>query len=99
MNKIEDGGPAFPVPEEANINNQEGMTLRDWFAAECGGVAEGCSKDVGEALTGRPFPTAEIGHPRTLAQMLWWADVDATYRYMRADAMLKARATGPKEES
>ena len=29
-----DGGPAFPVPNDANVNQQEGMTLRDWFAGQ-----------------------------------------------------------------
>ena len=24
---------AFPVPNDANVNNQEGMSLRDYFAA------------------------------------------------------------------
>lgn len=28
------GGPAFPVPNDANVNQQEGMTLRDYFAAK-----------------------------------------------------------------
>ena len=28
------GGPAFPVPNDANVNDQEGMTLRDYFAAK-----------------------------------------------------------------
>jgi hypothetical protein len=27
------GGAAFPVPNDANVNGQEGMTLRDYFAA------------------------------------------------------------------
>ena len=31
---IYDGGPAFPVPNDANANDQEGMTLRDYFAAK-----------------------------------------------------------------
>ena len=31
---INDGGPAFPVPNDANVNDQEGMTLRDYFAAK-----------------------------------------------------------------
>ena len=26
--------PAFPVPNDANVNGQEGMTLRDYFAAK-----------------------------------------------------------------
>lgn len=25
---------AFPVPNDANVNGQEGMTLRDWFAGQ-----------------------------------------------------------------
>ena len=28
------GGNAFPVPNDANVNDQEGMTLRDYFAAK-----------------------------------------------------------------
>ena len=27
------GGPAFPVPNSANVNGQEGMTLWDYYAA------------------------------------------------------------------
>ena len=34
MSKVDDGGPAFPVPNDANTNGQEGMTLRDWFAGQ-----------------------------------------------------------------
>lgn len=34
MNSQDDGGPAFPVPNDANVNDQEGMTLRDYFAAK-----------------------------------------------------------------
>lgn len=34
MNKINDGGPAFPASNEANVNGQTGMTLRDWFAGQ-----------------------------------------------------------------
>jgi hypothetical protein len=30
-NKINDGGPAFPTP--AGIQHNDGMTLRDYFAA------------------------------------------------------------------
>ena len=30
----ETGGPAFPVTNDANVNNQMGMTLRDYFAAK-----------------------------------------------------------------
>lgn len=36
MNKINDGGPAFPeVPGECNVyQGKPGMTLRDYFAAK-----------------------------------------------------------------
>lgn len=33
MINIKTGGSAFPVPNDANVNDQEGMTLRDYFAA------------------------------------------------------------------
>jgi hypothetical protein len=35
---INDGGPAFPVPNDANVNGQAGMSLRAWLA---GTVAAG----------------------------------------------------------
>ncbi len=31
---MSDGGPAFPVPNDANVNDQMGMLLRDWFAGQ-----------------------------------------------------------------
>ena len=32
--KINDGRAAFPVPNDANVNDQEGMSLRDYLAAK-----------------------------------------------------------------
>jgi hypothetical protein len=38
VSAINDGGPAFPVPEENRLSDgtycNEGMTLRDWFAGQ-----------------------------------------------------------------
>lgn len=34
MDQVKDGGPAFPVSEEALMRNLPGMTLRDYFAAK-----------------------------------------------------------------
>jgi hypothetical protein len=39
MSKINDGGPAFPstiqyFPDDKNANEEQGMTLRDWFAGQ-----------------------------------------------------------------
>lgn len=43
---IDDGGPAFPVPNDANTNGQEGMSLRDWFAGQAlAGVWAGRESD------------------------------------------------------
>lgn len=32
--KIEDGGQAFPTPEDEHTHHIYGMTLRDWFAGQ-----------------------------------------------------------------
>ncbi len=47
-NSINDGGPAFPVPDTYHPNGQvqygsSGMSLRDWFAGQalCGIMASG----------------------------------------------------------
>lgn len=34
MRDDSDGGSAFPVPNDANVNHQEDMALRDYFAAK-----------------------------------------------------------------
>jgi hypothetical protein len=34
MSEMEDGGPAFPACNEANVNGTMGMSLRDWFAGQ-----------------------------------------------------------------
>ena len=38
--KDKDGGAAFPVPEDANMNEQEGLSKRDWFAGQALAGAE-----------------------------------------------------------
>ena len=46
----DNGGPAFPVPNDANVNQQEGMTLRDYFAAKviAGVLAHGIPTDASD---------------------------------------------------
>ena len=34
MSAKDDGGPAFPVPENEYQHYQPGMTMRDWFAGQ-----------------------------------------------------------------
>jgi hypothetical protein len=74
MSNINTGGPAFPVPANA-FNDQEGMTLRDYFAAK---VLPAIYKDTCECA-------------RVEGWALGWPDDVAAEAYKMADAMLKAR--------
>jgi len=85
--KIEDGGPAFPVPTHSQLQGAMvhwswggGMTLRDWFA--------------GQVLAGL---LANPGGPIQANARCGWglenckeSDV-AGYAYHIADAMIEAR--------
>jgi len=82
MSKINNGGPAFPLPdlsgygigpfEKDGSYQMSGMSLRDWFA--------------GQALMGF---LANTKRPTTYA-----AD-DAAWAYTIADAMILAREADP----
>ncbi|OMG85419.1 hypothetical protein [Achromobacter xylosoxidans] len=78
MNKINDGGPAFPnVPEGAGSRWADwdmGMTLRDYFAAK---AMQGWLSSYGP----------DDKHPATAGD----ADFVAQRSYAMADAMLAAR--------
>ena len=86
----ETGGPAFPTPVH-NIMN-DGMTLRDYFAAHRQAPEE-LTRAWGEAMVG-PFPKKEgscVDAEFGPAVVQWWADVEARWSYVQADAMLEAR--------
>lgn len=80
MNKINDGGPAFPDPGRAQSAKQRevltdtGMTLRDYFAAK---AMQGWLSSYGP----------DDKHPATAGD----ADFVAQRSYAMADAMLAAR--------
>lgn len=79
MNNDKTGGPAFPVPNDANLNEQEGMTLRDYFA--------------GQALTGAISACVEAAKAaQDVAE--GDEKVIAAFAYEIADAMLAARDKG-----
>ena len=99
-NHINDGGPAFPnVPSDPGYSQwEQGMTLRDWFARQdslkdLGDLNNMQLKDavpIAVAIAG-PHPSGED----PLAWVEWWARVRARLKYIRADAMLKAREVNP----
>ncbi len=76
MTTINDGGPAFPIPNDPNPGAYEahpGMSLRDWFA--------------GQALCSIPMRSWDASG-RTDAQIIhMWAQA----AYVVADAMLAER--------
>ena len=57
MSAINDGGPAFPVSYESNLNEAEGMTLRDWFAGQ---ALAGLMADP--SMGGSRIPFAELAY-------------------------------------
>lgn len=72
-----------------------GMTLRDYFAAHVAVPAD-LTRVWGEMMV-RKYPTRPNSNEDAYfgpEVILWWADVEAAYRYIYADAMLRAREGG-----
>lgn len=98
---IDNGGPAFPVDQTYELNGvqhrlvSDGMTLRDYFAAHVAVPAD-LTRVWGEMMV-RKYPTRPNSNEDAYfgpEVILWWADVEAAYRYIYADAMLRARKGG-----
>lgn len=106
--RVENGGPAFPIPGDVWVSGgdenprfETGMSLRDWFAG-MEKAPDDLSVGYAEALAGRPHPHKEtalggINPEATIATLEFWAEAEARYRYIKAEAMLKARS--PSQES
>ncbi len=92
-NQINDGGPAFPnVPPDSQYSKWDmGMTLRDYFAAaeKLEDLDETCISDIAVTLAG-PIPTGNW-RTNTVEWIKWKAKWRAEMRFIRADAMIKAR--------
>ena len=91
MDEINTGGPAFPRPmAETSLGGnfeQDGMSLRDYFASLADRFPPDADINHVEGIVGRPFPEEQ----GPLAAVMWWAEADAKYAYIQADAMLAAR--------
>ena len=86
MSTKDTGGWAFPVPNDANCNGEEGMTLRDYFATRA-------PMPDGETVAGQrlydknrnPYNESHKPKLRDTYEII----ADLAYEY--ADAMLEAR--------
>lgn len=92
MTGAPNGGSAFPMalaisPEGDIHQGWEGMTLRDYFAAKEPIGEDTVTPELATNLMGTPTPTGGI-----VERAKWWAEAEARYKYLRADAMLKVRA-------
>jgi hypothetical protein len=92
MSTINDGGAAFPsviqyFPDDTNYRQEQGMTLRDYFAAKAlvGLISEPIS-EITESTCVHCTPNDD-------EQTRYWAPGErlAIAAYVLADAMLKAR--------
>ena len=78
--------PAFPRPSTAANLPQDGMTLRDYFAAKASEEdIKNFSCSEGEEITG----TDTLGRNWKRHEVIYYTREQARYRH--ADAMLKAR--------
>mgnify|MGYP003606976075 CR=1 FL=1 len=73
------GGPAFPVPND-QYPQFNGMTLRDYFAAQ---VLAGIEADFSSS------------GPSWFEQLSWFEQYGAAWIYRVADAMIAAREVQP----
>ena len=97
-----DGGPAFPVQALASPGSEVawGMSLRDWFAgqetlADFDSQEASLPKWVAEALAGRKPDLSHVTKADNWIEHLKWeAEWRAALKYIRADAMLRARERG-----
>lgn len=83
MSYIKDGGSAFSSHGSMGEVAQEGMTLRDYFAAH--EHPDQINFSLAEALAGKAPATAGIEYVE------WIAKWQSKWRYIQADAMIKAR--------
>ncbi len=84
--------PAFPSHGTMGEVAYQGITAIDFFAVHCdldmhrgaqGGIGTVTAKLVMESDP--PIPSG------TITSLKWWAEAESRYRYLKAQAMVKAR--------
>lgn len=91
MKKIEDGGPAFPVPDLGN----DGMTLRDWFAGKAPKLSDEQIPSASRMLGIEVPYESKSRPPMDEWRCSWGLHVQAVYAYRYADMMILARKAVP----
>ena len=86
MNKIDDGGPAFPTDSYHSQRQDKGMSLRDWYAGQAPQVPE-LMRAAAEEQT---FAAAQKRNVPAEFEGIY-AHLLARWNYRYADAMLAAR--------
>jgi len=81
------GGSAFPNINSA-VMNESGMTLRDYMAGQATFDVDELSENQAQAIVGYDN---RLSKSDLVKRIKWWAEVEAKIRYIKADAMLKAR--------
>jgi hypothetical protein len=76
--RIDNGGPAFPVEVQPDSAYATGLSVRDYFAAKA--MAGAVASTAFDDYEGNAFSCSDS----------WYAEL-AMHSYMIADAMMKAR--------
>lgn len=98
MITIETGGAAYPLYDQHGDGTfflaETGMTLRDYFATQCGVLDSDISEDHAAALAATQGVAKPADSKDRVGWHRFWCAVVAAHRYMMADAMLAARSSG-----
>lgn len=97
MSEVNNGGAEFPtlgnVAHNSDWPTEDGMSLRDYFAAQHRFDENGITTIQAEAVMAEKSP--DWMTESHLDCLKWWIEAEARIRFLAADAMLKAREVKP----
>jgi len=67
------------------------LDLRDYFAAKHVVNDQEITPSLAKAIMGSVIPTSDGSPEQIIAMYKWWAEAESRYKFMHADAMLRAR--------